>query len=129
MERVVGTGVARIDGVEKVLGRAVYGVDVSLPGMLVGKILRSPLPHARIRHVDTERARKLPGVRAVLTGADTPRIPYGFFKAYDPKFGDKLPLETDKVRFVGDEVAAVAAVDDDTAQEALALIDVDYEEL
>jgi 4-hydroxybenzoyl-CoA reductase alpha subunit len=126
---VVGAGVARVDGLEKVLGRAVYGVDVDLPGMLVGKILRSPLPHARIRTVDAARARQLPGVRAVLTGRDIPRRTYGFFKHLDPKFGDKLPLESDKVRFIGDEVAAVAAVDEDTAAEALTLIDVDYEEL
>jgi CO/xanthine dehydrogenase Mo-binding subunit len=126
---VVGTGVARVDGLDKVLGRAVYGVDVSLPGVLVGKILRSPLPHARLRAIHTERARGLAGVRAVITGAETPRIPYGFFKHVDPRFGDKLPLEVERVRFVGDEVAAVAAVDEDTAAEALSLIDVDYEEL
>lgn len=127
--RIVGTGVARLDGLDKVLGRSVYGVDVELPGMLVGKILRSPVPHARIRHINTERARKVPGVRTVLIGADTPRIPYGFFKHLNPRYGDKLPLEAEKVRFVGDEVAAVAAVDEETAQEALALIEVDYEEL
>jgi xanthine dehydrogenase molybdenum-binding subunit len=126
---VVGTGVVRLDGPDKVLGHAVYGVDVELPGMLVGKVLRSPLPHARIASIDAARARRLPGVRAVLTGADTPRIPYGFFKHQDPRFADKLPLETEKVRFVGDEVAAVAAIDEDTALEALSLIDVEYEEL
>ncbi len=126
---IVGRGVARLDGPDKVLGRAVYGVDVDLPGMLVGKILRSPLPHARIRGIDVSRARRVPGVRAVLTGADTPGIPYGFFKHQDPRFADKRPLETEKVRFVGDEVAAVAAADEDAALEALALIDVDYEEL
>lgn len=128
-DRVVGVGVARLDGLDKVLGRAVYGVDVDLPGMLVGKILRSPLPHARINKIDVEQARRVPGVRAVLTGLDTPRITYGFFKHRDPKMGDKLPLEAEKVRFVGDEVAAVAAVDEDAALEALDLIEVDYEEL
>jgi 4-hydroxybenzoyl-CoA reductase alpha subunit len=128
-EPVVGAGVARVDGLDKVLGRAVYGVDVDLPGMLVGKILRSPLPHARLRAIDVERARALPGVRAVITGRDTPAIPYGFFKHLDPRFGDKLPLEIDKARFVGDEIAAVAAVDEETAAAALALIEVDYEEL
>jgi CO/xanthine dehydrogenase Mo-binding subunit len=126
---IVGSGVARLDGPDKVLGRAVYGVDVELPGMLVGKILRSPLPHARIRGIDASRALRVPGVRAILTGADTPRIPYGFFKHQDPRFADKLPLEVEKVRFVGDEVAAVAADDDDAADEALALIEVDYEDL
>jgi 4-hydroxybenzoyl-CoA reductase alpha subunit len=128
-ESIVGAGVARVDGLDKVLGRAVYGVDVDLPGMLVGKILRSPLPHARLRAIDAERARRLPGVRAVLTGRDTPGISYGFFKHLNPRFGDKLPLEIDKVRFVGDEIAAVAAVDEETAAEALSLIEVDYDEL
>jgi xanthine dehydrogenase molybdenum-binding subunit len=125
----VGAGVIRLDGPDKVLGRAVYGVDVELPGMLVGKVLRSPLPHARIRSIDAARARRLPGVRAVLTGADTPRIRYGFFKHQGARFADKLPLEAEKVRFAGDEVAAVAATDEDTALEALSLIDVEYEEL
>ena len=125
---MVGTGVPRVDGLDKVLGRAVYGVDVELPGMLVGKVLRSPLPHARIRGIDVARARALPGVRAVITGADTPRT-YGFFKHLDPRFGDKMPLEAAKARFVGDEIAAVAAVDEETAIEALSLIDVDYDEL
>jgi xanthine dehydrogenase molybdenum-binding subunit len=127
--KIVGAGVPRIDGVDKITGRAVYGVDVQVPGMLVGKILRSPLPHARIRNIDIERARRVVGVRAVITGADTPGIKYGFFRAHNPRYADKLPLEKEKVRFVGDEVAAVAAVDDDAASEALALIDVDYEEL
>jgi xanthine dehydrogenase molybdenum-binding subunit len=127
--RIVGTGVPRIDGMDKITGRAVYGVDVQVPGMLVGKVLRSPLPHARIRRIDTERAKRVIGVRAVITGADTPGIKYGFFRAHNPRYADKLPLEKDKVRFVGDEVAAVAAVDDDAACEALALIEVDYDEL
>jgi 4-hydroxybenzoyl-CoA reductase alpha subunit len=126
---IVGAGLARVDGLDKVLGRAVYGVDVDLPGMLVGKVLRSPLPHARLRAVDVDRARRLPGVRAVIAGRDTPGITYGFFKHLNPRFGDKLPLEIDKVRFVGDEIAAVAAVDEETAAEALSLIEVDYEEL
>jgi CO/xanthine dehydrogenase Mo-binding subunit len=127
--RIVGQGVARLDGLEKVTGRAVYGVDVAPAGCLTGKILRSPLPHARLLNVETARARRVTGVRAVLTGGDTPGIPYGFFKHVNPRWGDKLPLETAKVRFVGDEVAAVAAEDEDTALEALSLIDVDYEEL
>jgi xanthine dehydrogenase molybdenum-binding subunit len=126
---IVGTGVPRIDGVDKITGRAVYGVDVQVPGMLIGKVLRSPLAHARIRNVDTGRARRVIGVRAVITGADTPGIKYGFFRAHNPRYADKLPLEKDKVRFVGDELAAVAAVDDDAACEALALVNVDYEEL
>lgn len=126
---IVGASVARLDGVDKVTGRAVYGVDVALPGMLAGKILRSPLPHARLRHIDVERARRVPGVRAVLTGRDTPQITYGFFKHVNPRYGDKLPLEVDKVRFAGDEIAAVAAEAEEAALEAVSLIDVDYEEL
>lgn len=127
--KIVGSGVPRIDGIEKLTGRAIYGVDVQLPGMLFGKILRSPLAHARIRNLNTDRARRVIGVRAVITGADTPGIKYGFFKAHNPRYADKLPLETEKVRFAGDEIAAVAAVDEDVAREALALIEVDYEEL
>jgi CO/xanthine dehydrogenase Mo-binding subunit len=126
---IVGASVTRLDGVEKVTGRAVYGVDVTLAGMLTGKLLRSPLPHARIRHIDAERARRVMGVRAILTGRDTPQITYGFFKHVNPKYGDKLPLEVEKVRFVGDEVAAVAAESEEAALEALSLIEVDYEEL
>lgn len=126
---VVGYGVPRLDGPDKVTGRAVYGVDVSMPGMLIGKILRSPLPHALIRGIDTSRARLVPGVRAVITAADTPKIPYGFFRHQNPAYADKLPLESEKVRFVGDEVAAVAAEDEAAALEALDLIEVDYMEL
>ena len=92
--RIVGQGVARLDGLEKVTGRAVYGVDVAPAGCLTGKILRSPLPHARLLNVETARARRVTGVRAVLTGGDTPGIPYGFFKHVNPRWGDKLPLET-----------------------------------
>ncbi len=128
-DHIVGRGVPRLDGLDKVTGRAVYGVDVDLPGCLVGKILRSPVPHARIRAIDTTRARRVPGVRTVITGRDTPGIRYGFFKHLNPRWADKLPLEIHKVRFVGDEVAAVAAVDEEAALEALALIDVDYDEL
>ncbi|MBI4528266.1 MAG: xanthine dehydrogenase family protein molybdopterin-binding subunit [Deltaproteobacteria bacterium] len=127
--RIVGTGVPRIDGVQKLTGQALYGVDVHFPGMLAGKVLRSPLAHARIQNISTERARRVPGVRAVMTGADTPGIKYGFFKHQNPRYADKLPLETEKVRFIGDEVAAVAAVDEEAALEALALIEVDYEDL
>ncbi len=127
--KIVGSGVPRIDGMEKLTGRAVYGVDVQLPGMLVGKILRSPLAHARIRNINIAQARRVAGVRAVITGADTPGIKYGFFRAHNPRYADKLPLEIEKVRFAGDEVAAVAALDEDAALEALALIEVEYEEL
>lgn len=121
--RVVGRNVERVDGIEKVTGVAQYVADIKLPGMLEGKILRSPYPHARVLRVDTSRAARLPGVYAVVTGDDTPKRRWGAFQK------DQYVLAVDKVRYVGDEVAAVAAVDEATAEEALSLIDVEYEEL
>jgi 4-hydroxybenzoyl-CoA reductase alpha subunit len=119
---IIGSSVPRIDAVEKVTGRAIYGPDLKLPGMLHGKVLRSPLPHARILHVDTSRAERLPGVKAVATGKDL-NVRYGLV------IQDQFPYCFDKVRYIGDPVAGVAAVDPDTAREALELIKVDYEEL
>ena len=107
----------------KVTGRARYGIDLALPGMLQGKILRSPHPHALIRNVDLSRARNLPGVRAVLSGTGLGAKPYGIV------FDDENPLALDRVRYIGDEVAAVAAVDEQTALEALQMISVEYEPL
>jgi len=121
--RVIGHPVERVDGVEMVTGRSVYGVDVKLPGMLYGKILRSPIAHGKILHVDIERARKLPGVRAVVTGKDVPQRKFGL------SVRDENILALGEVRYIGDAVAAVAAVDEDTADEALGLIHVEYEEL
>ncbi|MFQ6014249.1 MAG: xanthine dehydrogenase family protein molybdopterin-binding subunit [Anaerolineae bacterium] len=118
----IGKRVPKPDAVDKATGQAVYGHDLRLPRMLHGKILRSPHAHARILNIDTSRAERLPGVRAVITAADTPLRRFGYGK-------DNLPLKRDKVRRVGDEVAAVAAVDEDTAQEALELIQVEYEPL
>jgi 4-hydroxybenzoyl-CoA reductase subunit alpha len=108
-----------------VTGAAKFTADLTLPEMLHGKILRSPYPHARILQVDAVRACRLAGVRAVVTGKDTLGIKYG---TMDP-FMDELGLAVDKVRYIGDDVAAVAAVDEDTALEALDLIQVDYEPL
>lgn len=122
---VVGERVARVDAREKVTGAAIYTTDMRLPGMLVGKILRSPLPHARITNIDVTRARRLPGVKAVITADDTPKIKFSVIT----QLADKLPLAAGKIRFVGDEVAAVAAIDEDTAEEALEFIKVDYEPL
>jgi 4-hydroxybenzoyl-CoA reductase subunit alpha len=124
----VGKSVPRKDGLEKATGRALYTVDMVLPGMLWGKILRSPYPHARILNIDTSRAEKLPGVKAVITGKDTLGIKHGFVETprYPP---DQFPLAMDRVRYIGEEVAAVAALDEYVAQEALNLIQVDYEEL
>ena len=120
----IGTRQRRIEGLDKSSGRAVYTDDISLPGMLHGKILRSPHPHARIVSIDTAKAEAMEGVHAVVTGADMPVL-YGII----PWTPDEYPLCVDRVRFVGDGVAAVAAVDEDTAIRALEVIDVEYEEL
>ncbi len=120
---VVGHSLPQIDARERASGAAEFVSDIRLPGMLHGRILRSPYPHARILNIDTSKARRLPGVKAVVTSEDTPKIPFG------PRLDDWMILAADKVRFVGDEVAGVAAVDEDTAEEALGLIGVEYEEL
>ena len=119
---MIGTRVPRIDALEKVTGRAIYGTDLKLPGMLYAKVLRSPLPHARVLNVDTSRAERLPGVRAVAIGRDL-TVRYGVV------IQDQSPYAFDKVRYIGDPVAGVAAVDPDTAEEALQLIRVDYEDI
>jgi 4-hydroxybenzoyl-CoA reductase subunit alpha len=124
----VGKRVLRKDGPEKVTGGATYTVDVRLPGMLVGKILRSPHPHARILNIDTSRALQVAGVKAIVTAADTPGILHGFVET--PRYpADQPTLAADRVRYVGEEVAAVAATDDYAAEEALSLIRVEYEPL
>jgi len=123
--RVVGKSVERTDGRVKVTGKARFAGDLVAPGMLHGKLLRSPLAHARILNVDASRAKALPGVLAVITGKDFPGKPYGT----RPDTRDQLPLPITKVHHFGEGVAAVAAIDEDTAEEALDLIKVDYEEL
>lgn len=125
---IVGQDVPRTDAESKARGSAIYTDDMKLPGMLYGKILRSPLAHARIKHIDTSKALALPGVKIVITGEDTPKIKYGNWRLF-PETQDEYPLAVDKVRFIGDEVAAVAATDKDTAEEALELIEVEYEEI
>jgi len=120
---VVGRRVQRVEGFDKVTGTSQYIADIFLPGMLVGKVLRSPYPHARIRDIDTTRAEKLPGVRAVVTAEDTIKKPWGAF------FADQYILSVGKSRYVGEEVAAVAAIDPDIAEEAIDLIEVDWEPL
>jgi CO/xanthine dehydrogenase Mo-binding subunit len=117
---VIGQHVQRVEGYEKVTGDAEYVADVKLPGMLTGKVLRSPFPHAKILHIDTSKAEKLRGVRAVVTAEDTLKRPWGAF------FADQYILSVDKARYVGEEVAAVAAIDADTAEEAVDLIRVDW---
>ncbi len=121
---VIGHPQRKIEGLAKSTGRAVYTDDITLPGMLHGKILRSPHPHAEILSVDTSRAEALDGVHAVVTGKDMP-VQYGII----PWTPDEYPLCLDRVRFIGDGVAAVAAVDEDTANRALRLIEVEYKEL
>jgi CO/xanthine dehydrogenase Mo-binding subunit len=121
--KVVGRPIERVEGPEKVGGKTVYTADVQLPGMLWGKCLRSPYPHARIVRVNTDRAKTVKGIVTVLTGADLPPHRVGL------SLQDTPLLAQHKVRFVGEKVVAVAAEDRDAAEEALALIDVEYEEL
>jgi len=121
---VVGQRLPRVDGWAKVSGRAQYVDDLSLPGMLFGKLVRSTRAHARLRAVHTERALQLPGVVAAITGTDVP-VRYSVF----PVGQDETALAVDKVRYVGEPVAAVAAVDEATAEEAARLVEVDYEPL
>jgi len=104
---VVGKGIGRIEGVEKVSGRTRFTADLTLPGLVWGLTLRSPLPHAKILHVDASRARRLPGVKAVLTGLDLPDVRIG------RQIRDLPILAREKVRFIGEKVAAVAAEDRD----------------
>ena len=118
----VGKRIPKIDAVDKATGRVKYIQDLKFSGMLYGKILYSKFAHARITRIDTSKARALPGVRAVITGEDIPEIKMGVYK-------DNRPLKAGKVRSYRDEVAAVAAVDPETAAEALKLIEVFYEPL
>jgi len=120
---VVGRRVTRVEGYEKVTGEARYVADIALPGTLTGRVLRSPYPHAKILRIDTGKAEKLRGVRAVVTAEDTIKRGWGAF------IPDQYPLSVGKVRYVGEEVAAVAAIDPDIAEEALGLIEVEWEEL
>ena len=120
--QVIGRRLRRTDGMAKSTGRAFYTDDITLPGMLHGKILRSPHPHALIKAIDVSRAMAIDGVHAVVTGRDMP-VAYGII----PWTRDEYPLCLDKVRYTGDGVAAVAAVDEDTANRGIEAIDVDYE--
>src|SRR5512132_4494598 len=124
----IGKTFRRLDYQTKVTGRAQYLADMSVPGMLHGKILRSPYPHARIVRIDASKAAKIPGVMAVLTRDDILHDE-GIEPFYGPVFKDQTIVATEKVRHVGDPVAAVAALTNDAAEEALRLIDVEYEEL
>jgi CO/xanthine dehydrogenase Mo-binding subunit/aerobic-type carbon monoxide dehydrogenase small subunit (CoxS/CutS family) len=126
--RVVGKRIPRVDANVKATGQAEFTIDIALPRMLHGKILRSPYPHARILSIDTRRAETVPGVKAVITGKDTGAVRFSFLDT--PHYpADQCPLAIDKVRFIGEEVAAVAAITEECAEEALRLIRVEYEEL
>jgi 4-hydroxybenzoyl-CoA reductase alpha subunit len=122
---VIGKRVPRIDAKEKVMGEAKYAADYALPGMLWCKVLRSPYPHARITSIDTSRAERHPGVKAVITGKDFDGWTWGFMATTR----DEPPLAVDKVRYLYEGVAAVAAIDEETAEEACELIKVEYEVL
>jgi CO/xanthine dehydrogenase Mo-binding subunit len=122
---IIGKRVVRSDSLAKVTGEARYTADIKLPNMLVGKVLRSPYPHARIVNIDLKRALKVPGVKAAVSGFDAYGIKWGVFRYTQ----DHAMLPTDKVRYIGEDVAAVAAIDEETALEALSYIKVDYEPL
>jgi len=122
---IIGKRMPRVDSRAKVMGKAKYAADLKLPGMLVGKIKRSPYAHARILSIDTSKAEALPGVKSVVTGKDTEGVKWGVF----PYTRDQQFIQTEKARYIGDEVAGVAAIDEETALRALDLIKVEYEEL
>ncbi|MGH8546856.1 MAG: xanthine dehydrogenase family protein molybdopterin-binding subunit, partial [Gammaproteobacteria bacterium] len=122
--KVIGRAQPRTDGEEKVTGQAIYTVDIALPGMAHGKILRSPYAHAKLLRVDAGKAEKHPGVYGVITREDQRRL-----AMFGAAYKDQTIVAVDKVRYVGDPVAAVAAADEATAEEALSLIEVEYQEL
>lgn len=123
--RYIGTRMPRVDSEAKARGQALFTGDLKLPRMLHAKVLRSPYAHAVIKRLDVSRALKLPGVRAVMTGADTPGVKWGVFRYTR----DQALMPLDKVRYVGEEVAAVAAETPEIAEEALSLIEVQYKPL
>ncbi len=131
--KVIGTRPIRHDGVDKVTGRARYGADYSFPGMLHGKVLRSPFAHARIKSINLEQALALPGVKAIVTGADLPELPNRMEALgeipFNPHSCSHNVLARDKVLYNGHAIAAVAATSPHIAEEALGLIEVEYEQL
>lgn len=124
---LVGKSITRVDGSIKATGEARFTTDITLPNMLYGKILRSPYAHAGILNINTQQAESLPGVKAVITGKDTGKVRFSFIDT--PRYpADQCPLAIDKVRFIGEEVAAVAATTEEIAEKALALVEVEYKE-
>lgn len=120
---IIGKRVPRLDGLNKAAGNIKYVSDMTLPGMLIGKVLRSPFAHAKILNVDTSKAARIPGVKIAISAKDTLCRKF----CLNPSWANNMLLQDERVRYVGDQVAAVAAVDEDTASEALSLIKVDYE--
>ncbi len=132
---VIGTSLAKVDGPERVTGKAAFGADLDLPNMLWAKLVRSPYAHARIKKIDTSKALALPGVKAAITAQDLPPLEKG---TTAPLVGEvsidmsairELVIASDKARFHGQVVAAVAATDPFTAEEAAQLVEVEYEQL
>ena len=124
--KVIGKKVQRVDALERLIGEAKYASDIYLPGMLYAKFLRSSYPHAKVVRIDTASARALPGVRAIITPADVPDYTI-HRRATAPAV--PMPVLASTARYVGDEILAVAAVDEETAEEALELVKVEYEVL
>ncbi len=121
---VVGKKVERVDAFERLVGEAKYAADIYLPDMLTVKILRSPYPHAKVMRIDAAKAQALPGVKAILTAADMPDYP--IHRRETPPTV-VMPVLATTARYAGDEILAVAAVDEETAEEALELIKIDYQ--
>src|SRR5712692_8913342 len=121
---IIGRPLVKVDAAAKVTGQTVFADDLVLPRMVYARLLRSPHPHARIRSIDVSRAAAQPGVLATLVGDELP-IPFGIL----PVSQDEHALAVDTVRFVGDPVAAVAALDEETAEAACQLVEVDYDVL
>ena len=120
--RIVGQPVSRKDSRDIVSGNVVYGVDVNVPGMLFGKLVRSSIPSGRLRRLDVTQARSVAGVKAVLTAAEVPAVRFGY------GIKDERILVADRIRYSGEPIAAIAAMDEETAEEAVRLVEVDYEE-
>ena len=123
MTRVVGRPTPRVEGELKVTGKALYSADLNLPGTLWGKVLRSPISYGRIKSIDIDKARRVPGVKAVITGQDVTGLRIGRCIYDTPVLADGV------VRFIGEKVAAVAAETEEAAEQALDLIEVEYDEL
>jgi 4-hydroxybenzoyl-CoA reductase subunit alpha len=121
---VIGQPLPKVDAFAKVAGQTIFADDIALPRMAFARLLRSPHPHARIKRIDVSRAAALPGVLATLVGTELP-IPFGIL----PVSQDEHALAPETVRFVGDPLAAVAALSEETAEAAVKLIDVEYEVL